>query len=428
MPVNLNYPQRPPYMHPWASQMMFSGAVPPVMDPSSQLQYLYQGCQHPSVQNNSASMPHVRNSMSQFAPTGAMENYRRLSLSHIRSNQPNSPQSHPLSSPVSSQLPRSSGGNGSASKGNGSGSMGNGSGHTARTEASVSRMHDATHKELPPIPQVPYHPGNAVSWPGWRGGSVLSPFDFPAVDLTSPNMSQQQVVFESLPVIPHNPDVVAGDEDLGIRYVESKRTAQRKAQRARKASFLEKSQQWPMTIQCTAEGGIPKDVRPFVHRQFRASARRFLKMSSIHFRDHPDSDMKVVSEDIDRRFSFNPPLRSGYIMWFIENSLRTSRYLWRKHWVRTGRGEKHKWCPQKYFPALVKYWKTSEAEEESKRMKEARNAAKEKKRLMLENKDQSTVAIDDAWDVRLFYYPHMSMKIHSSFILSSHLYFMHADS
>ncbi|KAG0504261.1 hypothetical protein KC19_N000800 [Ceratodon purpureus] len=27
MPVNSNYPQRPPYLHPWASQMMYSGAV-----------------------------------------------------------------------------------------------------------------------------------------------------------------------------------------------------------------------------------------------------------------------------------------------------------------------------------------------------------------------------------------------------------------
>ncbi|KAG0565879.1 hypothetical protein KC19_7G020300 [Ceratodon purpureus] len=378
--------------------MMYSGAVPPSIDSSSQLQYLYQGCQHPSLQNNSVPVPHVRNSMSQFAPTGAMENYRRLSLSHSRAIQQNSSQSHSLSSPISSQLPRSRGGDGSASKDTASGSKGQGSGHTARTEGSDSRMHNSNHSDLPPIPQAPYLPGSTVPWPGWRGASVLSPFDFPPPDMTSPNVSQQQVVFEALPIVPHNPVDVTREEDQGIRYEESKRTAQRRAQRARKASFIEKSQQWPMTIQCTAEGGIPKDVRPFVHRQFRASARRFLKMSTIHFRDHPDSDIKVVVEDIDRRFVFNPPLRAGYIMWFIENSLRTSRYLWRKHWVKTGRGEKHKWCPQKYFPALVKYWKSAEAEEESKRMKEARNAAKEKKRLLLERKDHSNIAIDDAWD------------------------------
>ena len=88
--------------------------------------------------------------------------------------------------------------------------------------------------------------------------------------------------------------------------------------------------------------------------------------------------MKVIQEDLDRRFVFNSPLTTGYIMGYIENSLRTARYLWRKHWVKTGRGEKHKFCPLRYFPALVRYWKTTEAEEESKRMKEARNAAKKK--------------------------------------------------
>ncbi|KAG0617422.1 hypothetical protein M758_5G188800, partial [Ceratodon purpureus] len=242
MPVNSNYPQRPPYVHPWASQMMYSGAVPPVIDSNSQLQYLYQGCQHPSVQKNSVSMPHVRNSMSQFAPTGSMENYRRLSLSHSRAIQQNSSQSHSLSSPISSQLPRSRGGDGNASKDTGSGSKDYGSGHTARTEASDSRMPNSTQSDLPPIPQVPYLPGSVVPWPGWRGASALSPFDFPPVDMTSPNLSQQQVVFEALPVIPHNADAVRREEDLGIRYEESKRTVQRRAQRARKASFQEKSQ------------------------------------------------------------------------------------------------------------------------------------------------------------------------------------------
>lgn len=154
-----------------------------------------------------------------------------------------------------------------------------------------------------------------------------------------------------------------------------------------------------MSIACTESGEIPKDVRPFVHTQFRATARRFLKLSVIHFWDHPNSDMKVIQEDLDRRFVFNPPLTTGYIMGYIENSLRTARYLWRKHWVKTGRGEKHKFCPLRYFPALVRYWKTTEAEEESKCMKEARNAAKKKKELLLSNHDHDAVEPENAWDV-----------------------------
>ena len=87
-----------------------------------------------------------------------------------------------------------------------------------------------------------------------------------------------------------------------VLFEESKKTAQRKVQRQRKAAFKEKSQQWPMTIECTPEGEIPKDVRVFVHAQFRATSRKFLRLSVIHFRDHPDSDIKVVMEDLERRF------------------------------------------------------------------------------------------------------------------------------
>ena len=150
-----------------------------------------------------------------------------------------------------------------------------------------------------------------------------------------------------------------------LKLGESKKTAQRRIQRERARDYKAKSQIWPMTIECTPMGEIPKEVRTYVHAQFRATARRFLNLSVIHFRDHPDTDMQTVKDDLDRRFLFDPPLRSDYIIFFIENSLRTSRYLWRKHWVNTGKGEKHKFCPARFFPALVKYWKIAEAKEES---------------------------------------------------------------
>lgn len=100
-----------------------------------------------------------------------------------------------------------------------------------------------------------------------------------------------------------------------------------------------------MTIECTKSGEIPIEVRTYVHSQFRANTRRFLKLSVIHFRDHPDSDLKLIKDDLDRRFICNPPLWEDYILFYIENSIKTARYLWRKYWVKTGRGEKHKFCP-----------------------------------------------------------------------------------
>ncbi|KAG0595875.1 hypothetical protein M758_UG205700 [Ceratodon purpureus] len=56
------------------------------------------------------------------------------------------------------------------------------------------------------------------------------------------------------------------------------------------------------------------------------------ELSVVHFRDHPDSDMQILHDDLNRRFVFDPPLREGYILFYIKNSLRTTRYMWRKLW------------------------------------------------------------------------------------------------
>ncbi|KAG0594151.1 hypothetical protein M758_UG052500 [Ceratodon purpureus] len=106
----------------------------------------------------------------------------------------------------------------------------------------------------------------------------------------------------------------------------------------------------------------------------------------------------MITDDIDRRFIFNPPLQEDYIFFYIENSMRTYRYLWRKYWVQTSKGQKHKFCPARFFPALVKYWRTAEAEEESRKMKEARAQAKKNKELRLASGALTSGDADDAWD------------------------------
>ena len=156
-----------------------------------------------------------------------------------------------------------------------------------------------------------------------------------------------------------------------------------------------------MNIQCTSKGDIPMDIRAFVHTQFRATARRFLNLSVIKFRDHPDADIKILKDDLDRRFTFDPPLRPDYILVYIESSLRTARYIWRKHWLTTGRGEKHKFCPLRYFPALVCYWKTKEADEEAKLLKEEREAKRKERELRLSSEDVGDDEPDEEWDVNI---------------------------
>ena len=271
------------------------------------------------------------------------------------------------------------------------------SGHSSYTESFIAKhVHDYTNMPVSLV-QAQYFPSRPGQWPVWRGGSVLSPFEMVGPG-PRPVMEEKELQRTEDVCLGKNTNSNAGENDV-VRYTPSKKTVQRQIQRQKAAAFKAASEQWPMKIACSPKGEIPKNIRLYVHTQFRASARRFLKLSVIHFRDHPDSDLKIVKDDLDSRFEFNPPLRPDYMLWYIEQSLRTCRYLWRKYWVKTGQGEKHKHCPLRYFPPLVKYWKTAEAEEESKRMKEARNAAKKKRELLRQSGEGEADEEEDDWDV-----------------------------
>ena len=117
---------------------------------------------------------------------------------------------------------------------------------------------------------------------------------------------------------------------------------------------------------------IPKDVRLYVHTQFRATAGWWLNLAVLKFRDHPDTYIKVFKDDLDQRFTFDPPVRPDYILFYIEATLQPAQYVWWRHWIATGRGDKHRRCPMRLFQLLVAYWRTKEADEEARVLKEER--------------------------------------------------------
>jgi hypothetical protein len=390
MPVISTYSQRPPYVQAWGPQVLFQSGMSSSVDAGSQMQYMYHGFPHHQL---SGQQPIMQPLPSRTGPVDlsdqTMEYRRTNNLQRTGSSVGAGPQ--PTQHLGGKILPPNSfSENDNRGESGGSTYMshneGSGSGHSNRSGTTPLQA-----------PHPPYfHTGTGV-WPSWRGLSVLSPFADPTLNMGG--------LGSTTPPGYNNLHNSSGKtiSNLGENEVTtqdgSKKTIQRRVQRERKNAFKAKSENWPMTIQCTESGDIPKEVRTFVHSQFRANARRFLKLSVIHFRDHLDSDLKLIKDDLDRRFIFNPPLREDYILFYIENSIRTARYIWRKYWVKTGRGEKHKFCPIRYFPALVKYWRTTEAEEESKRMKEARAAAKKNKQLLLTNGVSSSGDSDDTWDV-----------------------------
>ena len=390
------YQQRPMYMPSWGPQMMYPNGDMPSMPSPSQLQYMFQNYQRSQMQpnpqmvqqySNSQEREHSDSLMARTARRGDQEqSYRAGAIGH-------SPLQHGITGPMFSGSPSQ----------NSKGSQHTGSPLLTGTSSSASvSMHGST----------PTH-GSAQfahvlpmdgMWPPWGvnpqqsnpylvgGAGYSEAFMTPEKGLVSTEFGKDQT---------NEADAQAQGDG---RWQESKRTKQRRIQREAKTAFTRQSEQWPQRILCTASGEIPKNFRAFVHAQFRATARRILKLDVIHFRDHPDSDINQIESEISKRFVFDPPIRKGYVMYYIEESIRSVRYQWRKHWVDTGKGSKHRLCPMKYFPSLVAYWRTAAAEEESQKMKAARASARNARALRIQNGDLNGEDEDEAWDVSNFLY------------------------
>ena len=279
-----------------------------------------------------------------------------------------------------------------------------GHGYTASTQASATRTGQAPYTQAPGRNSEPpvFLNAGAPAWQGWRGASTPSPFSIPM-------STENQAMLD-----PRALGVEAGghgmapnenqDRNIVVNNGESKKTAQRRTQRERQRVYKIASQVWPMKIAATDQGEIPAEVRAAVHTQIRASSRRFLNLSVIKFRDHPDSDIKILKDDLDRRFEFDPPLRDGYVLFYVESSLRTARYIWHKHWLDTGRGEKHKWCPTRFFPTLVRYWRTKEANEEARVLRAERDTKRKERELRIANGESGVDNTEEEWDVSQYCY------------------------
>ena len=196
------------------------------------------------------------------------------------------------------------------------------------------------------------------------------------------------------------------DRDKRVEiWEESKRTRQRKLQRMAKTVFKKNSADWPTKVPTTATGEIEEGYRVFVHRLFRAQARRFLKVETIKFKDHPKEKVSRTLELIRKQFTFEPDLPDEYILNNLEKGMSHCRYQWRNYWKATGRGDKHEQCPQESFPALVSYWKTKESEEEAKALELEMLENEERARIASLTGEAGPSTVVSPWDVR--HVPHV---------------------
>jgi hypothetical protein len=173
----------------------------------------------------------------------------------------------------------------------------------------------------------------------------------------------------------------------------------------------------------TDANGEPLSLKKVLNSAIRDIAGRVLDVSVIQFSEHPAMCFELINHDIHRQFEFDPPLRENYVKEFLQTSLSAARCQWRKHWKKTG--QRHENCPERRFPALVAYWRTPAAEEESRRMTRARKLRRQVNRpTVAEGPDGSTTSaqVICGCKLRSLTFIYFTCKINKSFHLCCQSY------
>ncbi|KAG0594396.1 hypothetical protein M758_UG073900 [Ceratodon purpureus] len=76
----------------------------------------------------------------------------------------------------------------------------------------------------------------------------------------------------------------------------------------------------------TDEEGNPVDMISVLNRAIRDTTARVLDVTVQEFSQHPALAFELISHDVHSQFSFNPPLRNGYIRNYLQESLSWCRY------------------------------------------------------------------------------------------------------
>ncbi|KAG0555811.1 hypothetical protein KC19_3G144200, partial [Ceratodon purpureus] len=105
------------------------------------------------------------------------------------------------------------------------------------------------------------------------------------------------------------------------------------------------------TVIPTDASGDVIGLKSVLHRAIREIAGRVLDVSVREFNQHSPMAFQLIELDVHSKFTFDPPLREGYIKTYLQEALSWSRYQWRKHWIL--KKERHPQCPIKRYSTFV---------------------------------------------------------------------------
>ena len=110
------------------------------------------------------------------------------------------------------------------------------------------------------------------------------------------------------------------------------------------------------------------DLKARWHAAAKEVAYRILDLTKESWKEYTHFEKETLHRELNRQYPFDPPLDPKKVDKYLSGHLRTSRAVWKAHWLKYGDASRHHNCPAVAWEKLIKWWCTDACQQESAEM------------------------------------------------------------
>ena len=122
------------------------------------------------------------------------------------------------------------------------------------------------------------------------------------------------------------------------------------------------------------------DLKARWHAAAKDVAYKLLDLRKDGWKEYTPFDKAKVHKELNAVYKFDPPLDRKRVEKYLSGHLRTSRAVWKAHWLKYGDSHRHHGCPEEAWEALIKWWPTDKCQTASANMAARRSKVQAKGR------------------------------------------------
>lgn len=104
------------------------------------------------------------------------------------------------------------------------------------------------------------------------------------------------------------------------------------------------------------------DLKSRWHAAAKTVAYKLLDLRKDGWKEYTNFDKARVHKELNAEYKFDPPLDQKRVEKYLSGHLRTSRAVWKAHWLKYGDSQRHHNCPEEAWEALTKWWPTAKCQ------------------------------------------------------------------